>query len=118
MKKLCKTICFLVPALVLAQANSDQQGRNVGTNPNPNIKVDIPKSYALVIGISTYQYLPQKNQLKYSTADAAAIYTTLISPEAGQFPAENVHRLIGPNATLANIKRELEHRLPSSTTDD
>lgn len=118
MKNICKTICFLVPALVLAQATSDQQSRDASTHVNPNIKVDIPKSYALVIGISTYQYLPQKNQLKYSTADAAAIYTTLISPEAGQFPAENVHRLIGRNATLANIRHELEEWLPSVTTDD
>src|ERR1019366_4547683 len=41
-----------------------------------------------------------------------------ISPEGGNFRAENVHRLVGPRATLAELRRELEQWLPSIATPD
>jgi tetratricopeptide (TPR) repeat protein len=75
--------------------------------------VTVPKSYALIIGVADYRNLPQKAWLQFSTRDAEAIYSILISPEGGNFHAENVHRLIGPKATLANMRRELEEWLPS-----
>jgi tetratricopeptide (TPR) repeat protein len=78
----------------------------------------IPRGYALVIGIATYKNLPAKFQLRYPERDAEAIYSVLISPEGGNFRAENVHRLIGPQATLANVKRELEQWLPGVAKPD
>src|SRR5688572_23443104 len=73
----------------------------------------VPRGYALVIGVSRYQKLDDKRQLRFAESDAEAIYRLLINNEAGAFPPENVHKLIGPQATLANIKRELEVWLPS-----
>ncbi len=75
--------------------------------------VHIPHSYALVVGIAKYKNLPPKQQLHFPERDAEAIYSILISPEGGNFRAENVHKLIGEQATLANLKRELEQWLPS-----
>ena len=80
--------------------------------------VAIPRSYALVIGISRYQNLAQGQQLQYAERDAEAIYSILISPEGGNFRAENVRTLIGPKATLANIRRELEEWLPAAAKED
>ena len=80
--------------------------------------VSIPRSYALVIGIKAYKNLPVSAQLAFPDRDAEDVYTTLISPEGGQFPAENVHKLIDDKATYANIKHELEVWLPSVTKDD
>ena len=80
--------------------------------------VTIPRSYALVVGISHYANLPASAQLHYPGRDAEEMYTTLISPEGGQFPPENVHRLIDAEATQANLKRELEQWLPSVTKPD
>src|SRR6185312_8056504 len=69
--------------LVIAKDKaSDQSGATV--------PVRIPRSYALVVGISHYKNLPAKAQLQYPDRDAADIYSTLISASAGQFPAENV----------------------------
>src|SRR6185437_814184 len=73
----------------------------------------IPRGYALIVGIANYKNLPAQSQLAYSERDADSIYSILISPEGGNFRAENVHRLTGPQATLANLKRELETWLPS-----
>ncbi|MGE5487532.1 MAG: tetratricopeptide repeat protein [bacterium] len=78
----------------------------------------IPRSYALVVGIGAYKNLPENLQLRYSERDAEAIYSVLISAEGGNFPAENVRRLVGPKATLANLRRELEEWLPSVAGDD
>lgn len=75
--------------------------------------VAIPRGYALVIGIAKYKNLPAKAQLDFAERDAESVYSVLINPEGGNFRAENVHRLIGPKATLANLKQELEVWLPS-----
>jgi len=97
--------------LVIAKDKaSDQSGATV--------PVRIPRSYALVVGISHYKNLPAKAQLQYPDRDAADIYSTLISASAGQFPAENVHKLINEQATLANLNRELEDWLPKVTGPD
>ena len=52
------------------------------------------------------------------TDAAASKVSALISQEGGHFPAQNVHRLIGPQATLANLRNELEHWLPENAKDD
>ena len=80
--------------------------------------VTVPRSYALIVGVSHYENLPANSQLKYPDRDAADVYTTLISPDGGQFPPENVHRLLDSEATVANIRRELEQWLPSVTRPD
>jgi len=80
--------------------------------------VSIPRSYALVIGIAKYKNLPDAAQLAYPNRDAEDVYTTLISAEGGQFPAENVHKLIDEKATITNIRHELEVWLPSVTKDE
>jgi len=62
---------------------------------------------------SNYRNLDQSRQLLYAESDANAMYRTLISREGGAFPAENVHLLLGRQATLTNIRHELETWLPS-----
>ena len=73
----------------------------------------VPRGYALVVGISQYEKLDESKQLRFPESGAEAFYRVLINHEGGAFPAENVHFLKGSQATLANIKRELEGWLPS-----
>ena len=102
------------------QQQAPQPSRDLKTvGPAANLKpVAIPRSYALVIGVAKYQNLPASAQLQYPDRDAEDVYTTLISSEGGQFPAENVHKLIDDKATVANIRHELEVWLPSVTKPD
>src|SRR5215831_12337077 len=72
----------------------------------------IPRGYALIIGVAQYKNLDASMQLQFPESDAEAIYRVLISNEGGSFPAENVHLLKGPQATLSNIQHELEDWLP------
>ena len=78
----------------------------------------IPRSYALVIGVGDYKNLPSAAKLAFAERDAEAIYSILISPEGGNFRAENVRKLTGEKATLANMKKELETWLPASAKAD
>jgi len=87
-------------------------------NTAPAPSVAVPRGYALIVGIANYKNLPSKSQLEFSERDADAIYSILISPEGGNFRAENVHRLSGAQATMANLKRELETWLPSVAKED
>jgi len=122
------SIIFVAATLLANQApppDKKQQQRDLKyeSGPEPakpaaSAPVAIPRSYALVIGIANYKNLAQKDQLLYSERDAESIYSILISPEGGNFHAENVHRLIGPRATLADLHRELEQWLPSVATPD
>jgi tetratricopeptide (TPR) repeat protein len=79
--------------------------------------VAVPRSYALVVGISQYRNMPD-NSLQFADRDAESIYSILISPEGGNFRAENVHKLVGPQATLANLRREIEEWLPSVAREE
>jgi tetratricopeptide (TPR) repeat protein len=74
----------------------------------------IPRGYALIIGIAKYENLAPADYLQFSESDAEAIYRVLISKQGGAFPPENVHKLIGAQATLQNIRHELEEWLPSA----
>src|SRR5258706_4460962 len=80
--------------------------------------VAVPRGYALIVGIGNYKNLPARSQLEFTEPDADAIYSILISPEGGNFRAENVHRLTGQQATVANMKHELETWLPSVAKEE
>src|SRR5215510_10571059 len=55
--------------------------------------VAVPRSYAVVIGVSQYPNLEKKWQLQFTERDAESMYSILISEEGGSFRAENVHKL-------------------------
>jgi tetratricopeptide (TPR) repeat protein len=88
------------------------------STPSSQSAVVIPRSYAVVVGISQYPNLLPKDQLRFTERDAERIYSILISPTGGNFKAENVHRLIGPKATLQSLRRELEEWLPTVAKDE
>lgn len=93
--------------------NRDLQIKKLPAQQGPNQPLAVPRGYALVIGVGKYEKLDPEDDLKFSESDAEAVYRVLISQQGGAFPPENVHRLIGPQATLANIRHELEQWLPS-----
>lgn len=103
---------------------SGQQQRDLRFEKNPAgdasgaSPVKIPRGYAVVIGVARYKNLTEGQQLQFAERDAEAMYSILISPEGGNFRAENVHRLIGSRATLENIRKELEEWLPSIANED
>lgn len=78
----------------------------------------IPRSYAVIVGISHYANIPDKLQLQFPERDAQSIYTTLISPEGGRFKAENVVLLTGAKATLAGMREQIDKWLPSVAQAD
>ncbi len=78
----------------------------------------IPRSYAVIVGVSKYRNLEAKLQLQFAERDAQAIFTALISPEGGNFRVENVHVLTNEKATLAAIRKEIDTWLPSVAQED
>ncbi len=110
----------LTAALLLAAACAAQQRDLRLEKERPAAaaaQVVIPRSYALVVGISDYRNMPDR-ALQFAHRDAEDIYRILISPEGGNFRAENVRKLIGPQATLAALRQGLEDWLPAAAQDD
>jgi tetratricopeptide (TPR) repeat protein len=96
----------------------DLKIERIGGETAPLPKGGIPRSYAVIVGISSYPKLPEKWQLLFPERDAQSIYTVLISPEGGNFKQENVHMLTGAKASLAAIRHEIGEWLPSVAKDD
>ncbi len=113
--------CLAVAQQKGAPGPAPAKGRDLKYEENntvPAPPVSVPRGFALIVGIANYKNLPAKSQLEFSERDADAIYSILISPEGGNFRAENVHRLNGAQATLANLRREMETWLPSVAKED
>lgn len=111
-------LLFLPFVLSAQQARDLKPETELPKKPPAAAEVKIPRSYALVVGIARYKLLPESAQLQFPERDAESIYSVLISPEGGNFKAENVRKLVGAKATLANLRKELEEWLPSVTADD
>lgn len=123
--RLAATACVLLAALPLVAQNQqtkkgelsqrDLELQRIG-DPNAVIggtgPVKIPRGYALIVGVGKYEKLDPADNLRFSESDARAVYEVLISKEGGNMAPENVKVLIGPKATLLNVKRELEEWLP------
>ena len=116
-------LLLLSAALSFAQQPPPNQQRDLkveklDTIPAPAAKpIRIPVSYAVIVGISRYRNLADKDQLHFAERDAQSIFTALISPEGGNFRVENVHLLTGDKATLAAVRREIGTWLPSVVKD-
>jgi tetratricopeptide (TPR) repeat protein len=97
------------------QAPQAPQGRDLVMVPNKPAapREGVPRGYALIVGVAQYKNLDASKQLQFPESDAESMYRVLINREGGSFPAENVHFLKGSQATLVNIRRELEEWLPS-----
>ena len=125
MKLLCSLLISV--ALLLAQRPDAKKARDLKVEADPfpegesqllTKQVEIPRSYAIVMGVGVYQNLPKELHLAYAERDADSLYSILISLEGGNFRAENVKKLLGPRATLANLKQELEVWLPSVANEN
>lgn len=110
---------ILMSAVLLAGQQKKARDLRVEADPFPEgesqlltRQVDIPRSYAIIMGVGAYQNLSKDLHLAYAERDAEALYSVLISLEGGNFRSENVKKLLGPKATLANLKQELEEWLP------
>jgi len=102
------------------QQNPQQRDLTIeklGTEAEPPKTVAIPRSYAVIVGVAKYKNLTAGQQLQFPERDAASIKTILINPEGGSFKEENVHTLIGSQATLARIRDEIGNWLPSKAQE-
>jgi uncharacterized caspase-like protein len=66
------------------------------------------KTFALVVGISKYQKLPQDLWLQYPDADATTFGQHLASPRGGGVPADQMLQLTNEQATTAAIRNAFQ----------
>lgn len=70
--------------------------------------------WAVVIGVSSYKYVPPHAQLKFAHRDAEEFATLLRSNEGGGFPAGNVRLLTQESATVGSIRAAIHSWLPGT----
>ena len=63
-----------------------QSPRDLVLVPNgPAASRGVPRGYAVIIGVATYQHLDASKQLRYSESDADAIYRVFTSDDFVRF---------------------------------
>ena len=93
-----------------------QQPRDLRLEPvqPANPLGDRGSRYALVIGISKYEYLPPAAQLRFAHRDAEDFAGFLRSASGGMLPSGHIRVLTNEQATLAAIRAALHQWLPGS----
>lgn len=96
--------------------------KSVISRPKPDpepitIDLRVPRIYAVVVGVSNFQYHPEM-ALKFAAKDAKAYYEFLRSRQGGEVPEENITLLCEANATRANIMAAVAQKLDKSQRDD
>jgi len=71
--------------------------------------------WALVVGVSSYEYLPPAAQLLYSHRDAEDFAAFLRSFDGGALPGDHIRLLTNQQATLAQIRAGLHNWLVDSS---
>src|SRR5947207_10454821 len=74
------------------------------------------KTYALLIGVSKYQRLPQEQWLQFADADATLFEKHVLSPRGGSLPPEDVLRLTDEKATTAAMRNAFQTFLKGRAT--
>jgi len=95
--------------ILIAQATRDL-GVEMDAAPLP----DKRERWAVVIGVSSYKYVPPAGQLKFAHRDAEDFAQFLRSPQGGSIPAHHVRLLTDERATAGGIRAALAHWLPQS----
>ncbi len=74
-----------------------------------------PTRWGLVVGISTYQYLPPRAQLRYAHRDAEEYARFLSESQGGSLPQSQLRLLTEEKASVASIRSALHQWLREST---
>lgn len=78
---------------------------NSDSTPNQANTPDAPKTWALIIGVSSYRHMPA---LRFPDDDAYRLFAFLKSPQGGAVPDERMQILIDEDATRKNIMHAME----------
>ncbi len=104
-------VLSLICCLVLAIAT-------IALLPAQELPPDQPNYYAVIIGVSEFEYLPREEWLDYADDDAQAFYQFITSPRGRAFPPENVFLMTNEEASQIAIRRRLGSTLAKKIKPD
>ena len=106
-----KGTLLLLTTLCLAQGTRDLR-LEPASRLNP--LRDSGTRWAVIVGISSYQYLPPEVQLRYAHRDAAQFSAFLQSTAGGALAPDHIRVLTNEKATLAEVRAALATWLTAS----
>jgi Flp pilus assembly protein TadD len=108
-----RTIWLVSTCVALLAA---QQGRDLRIEPASAVNTfsDRGTRWAVVVGVSSYRYLPPGAQLRFAHRDAEEFASFLRSASGGGIPAGNIRLLSNEQSTLAEIRAAMNTWLARS----
>jgi hypothetical protein len=110
---------FEIIALDLSSNISTKSFTVIGPAPmsaNAVPEVILPKTWAVVVGISDFRN--ENLKLQYAARDARLFYDFLKSKQGGELPEDRIELLMNGDATRANILRQIEDKMDKAGPDD
>lgn len=99
---------FLTTLLFLALINQIFSQQTKGANVvGINSSQTVGNVYALIVGLSKYQYPDTYTPLQFADIDARIFYSYLRSDAGGNIPASNIDTLFNENATYGEVMSRL-----------
>ena len=114
-----RTRALLISALLLLFSQAVLSQGVPGLNSSRGSQSVSPENrWAVIVGVSEYQHLPEKSWLNSCDKDAAAFADFLTSARGGRLPAEHMKLLLNQDATARNIRVALDFAITESSPGD
>ena len=104
----------LILVLLMGGCVFAQGARDIGVEMTAPPLPDQRERWAVVVGVSSYKYVPPAGQLKYAHRDAEEFARFLRSPQGGALPSSHIRLLTEQQATTGAIRAALGNWLPAA----
>ena len=110
-----RLICLLLFLLAPVALGQGVPGLNSSRGSQ---SVSPENRWAVIVGVSQYQHLPEKSWLNSCDKDAQAFADFLSSARGGSLPPEHTKVLLNQDATARNIRVALDYAITESSPGD
>ena len=105
MRNLFLVISAIISVFTVAFSQNTKGGAAENTNPKASTTGNV---YALIVGVSDYQYSETYDPLQFADVDGRVFYNYMVSSNGGKIPKENIDTLFNDDATASAVLTKID----------
>lgn len=103
-----RNLFLLVISIFTVFTTTFSQNTKGGSAENTNPKSTTGDVYALIVGVSDYQYTETYDPLQFADVDGRVFYNYMVSSNGGKIPKENIDTLFNDDATASAVLTKID----------
>jgi tetratricopeptide (TPR) repeat protein len=103
-----RNLLLLVILISTVFTTTFSQNTKGGSAENTNPKSTTGDVYALIVGVSDYQYSDTYDPLQFADVDGRVFYNYMVSSNGGKIPKENIDTLFNNDATASAVLTKID----------